>query len=170
MQWFFVWLGLSNVFGGLLGHAFLHHFDFNLRWKLPGWWSGMLGVAFLAEAAILHAQHLLSPVLVVVLRAANVLILLGLGWLSFRRLNFRFVELHAAIGILGLMLPLEGWLLYHHQIEASLWMLLGVVPAVVAVLLHIAKFSLSRWCNFFDLGHLLLCATVWYFMLGAAGM
>lgn len=163
MWYFFLLLGLSNLVSAVFGHALLHRFSHN--WKAPGWVLGMLGSSAVAQAAILHADTLLPDWLPMVLTCINLTVLTASMWYTLQKMHFKAVEIHAALSLLGILLPVEFYLLLQHDYEASFWMVCALIPAVVAVLLHITKFTPSRWLNFFDIGHLLLCITVWCFML-----
>jgi hypothetical protein len=162
MRWFFATLAVSNIVGSLIGHAFLHHFGW--KWKIPGWFCGMLSVALLAQVAIVRAPVAWFVPLTILNWGAMLLI----ATVVIRKIAFRLIELHAAFGLLLIMLPLECRHLKSDP--ASEFMLWALVPSVLAVLLHTLKFSPSRWFNFFDIGHLLLCATGWYFLLAAEHM
>jgi hypothetical protein len=167
LRWFFAALAAANVVGSLVGHAFLHRVTW--RWKIPGWTFGMLSAFFLAQTAIEHFATVTDLGGGRWLTAANLLAFVVGLWVVVRQAAFKLVEVHAAFCVLLLMLPLEYWLWQSGDAAAG-WMLLGIVPMLGAVLLHMAKFSVSRWLNFFDLGHLLLCWSVWYFWLAALRM
>lgn len=54
MRAFFLFMGLSTLYGGVFGHAFLHLVQFGM--KAPGWLLGMVATAALAQAAIEDAR------------------------------------------------------------------------------------------------------------------
>src|SRR5689334_6647575 len=51
-RYYFLFLGLSTLYGAVIGHAFIHYFGF--EWKLPGWIMSMIGVALIERATIMH--------------------------------------------------------------------------------------------------------------------
>lgn len=165
MQWmwyFFLFMGLSNVFGSLAGHAFLHRLG--IEWKAPGWTLGMIAVFIVGQVSVMRfrawSPGATGP-------AFTVFNSIALAWLfsaTVTELNFKMVEAYSAIGLLLVMLPLEISLFRKGEKEASFWMMMALAPAVLAVVLHIIRFSVSKWLNYFDLGHILLCFTVLFFL------
>jgi hypothetical protein len=159
LKWVLLAIGVSNLVSALFGHAFLY--QFGMAWKIPGWWLSMVGVALLAYWSIQRSGRLLPAMIKKGLHYTNTVFFVLLAALSAWQLNFKLVEMHAAFCLLLIMLPLELRLWQEDRNPVSGWLILSLVPAFGAVALHIAKFSLSPWFNFFDMGHLLLCGTVY---------
>lgn len=165
---FFLLMALGTAIGGVIGHAFLYLFP--IYWKLPGWVISMLGVSALEHAAILQAKPYMRPYWNRFLRwacAFEIVFFIGLVcWF----VDFRLVELQAAIGFLVVMGILQAFVYQRTRNEGSLW-LLGAIPiAVMAVIPHVFKISISVWFNHFDLGHLVMCAVVFVLWKGAEGI
>ena len=169
MAYFFIFLGLSNLFGSLAGHAFYE--KLGLMWKVPGWSMGMIASGLVAQVSIIRWNGF-GPVKksAIALSLANLLLFSGLLYLAIDQLNFKMVELYSVFSLVGIMLPIEIRMYRYDLSGASIWMLKALVPAFIAVLLHILKFSFSPWFNFFDIGHVLLCGTVLYFFRSARVM
>lgn len=168
MQRFFWTMGLSSLLGGLIGHAFLHLVPFS--WKMLGWGLGMVAVAAIAQAAIEDARpHL---------RAGWAAGLTRVNWAVFGvsaavvswKLLFPLVEAHAAFCLLGLVLPLQVAGLSKRVVgtarrkQLTLW---GIGVAALAVVPHVLKWSLHTWFTYFDLGHVLMCVSMWLFLRAA---
>jgi hypothetical protein len=164
-RYFFLLMAFSTLIGGLVGHAFLYRFS--LVWKLPGWLLGMAAIAALAQAAILHARPLLAPKWYRIFTAVNLAGLAGFIFVIVTTLNFHLVEAHAAFGLVGLVTTFEGYVYRRTGDAGSRLVLLSVPLAALAVLPHLFKFSLHTWFTYFDIGHLLMCASLWVMMLGA---
>jgi hypothetical protein len=157
--WVLLAIGISNVVSAIFGHAFLY--SYGMEWKVPGWWLSMLGVALLAQLSVYRSARRLPLVIVRGLTVTNILLGLILATAAAWQLNFKLVELYTAFCLLLVMLPLELRLWQEDRNGVSRWLMLSLAPALAAVSLHIAKFSISPWFNFFDMGHLLLCGTVY---------
>jgi hypothetical protein len=97
-------MGLATMLGGLIGHAFLYAFSFG--WKLPGWLMSMLSISLLERASIEYAKPLLSRKLRKFMDWANINELITFMSLTFIFLDFRFVEIHSAFGLLIVNTPL----------------------------------------------------------------
>lgn len=164
LRFFFLFMGLSSLYGGVFGHAFLHLVPFS--WKVPGWLLGMAATAALAQAAIEDARTKVGPM---IWRWLTILNWGGLGIAATAvsiYLFFPLVEAHAAFCLLLLLVPLQFLGLSrnapnHWHNSLMLW---GVGYSVLAVLPHVFKFSCCRWFSYFDIGHLLMCVAFWAFM------
>lgn len=168
MRRFFLYMGVSSLCGGLIGHAFLHLVPFS--WKLLGWVLGMAATALLAQAAIEDARPALGVRWTKGLTALN--------WTGFTaatavvtwRLFFPLVEAHAAFCLVGLVLPLQVFGLSRRSgiLERKRLMLWGIGMAALAVVPHVLKYSLNTWFTYFDIGHVLMCVSIWFFWKAAA--
>jgi hypothetical protein len=162
---FFLLMGLSSFLGGLVGHAFLHHFPF--IFKMPGWVLGMLAVSALEQASIARAKSFLGAGWARALTWLNVAQLTVALSFVFATLWFPAVEMHSAFGFLFVIAPLEGMMFFKSRPAVSRFVLGGILMLVGAVTMHILKLSAGVWFCFFDIAHLFMCGAVWLFMLGA---
>ncbi|HLP95710.1 MAG TPA: hypothetical protein VK168_16820 [Saprospiraceae bacterium] len=162
---FFLLMCLSAAAGAIIGHLFLYLFPFSL--KIPGWMLGMIALAALVQASVLRMDGVLQGGWTGRIVRLNVLTLvLGSVWL-ITALWFPVVEIHAAVGLLCMVLPMEYLRYRRTSSESSRYMLAGIGLLVTAVLFHIGKISLGIWFSFFDIAHLIMCGAFWCFLLGA---
>lgn len=157
---FFAWMALSGLIGSLLGHAFLHHFPFFV--KMPGWVSGIVALTYLGQASIERFRHFqpaaASHRLLTAVNLGGALLATGVLCAT---LWFPIVEFHTAFGLLGIVGLIESTLWRHLRLHSSL-LLLGAIPfALLAAIVHLAKFSIGPWFTFFDIGHVFVCGTFW---------
>ncbi|MCC7467521.1 MAG: hypothetical protein IT261_14665, partial [Saprospiraceae bacterium] len=164
-RFFFLLMAISAFLGAVVGHLFLYMLPF--AFKIPGWILGMAAMAALVQASIWRTNGVLNGQWGYKISMLNKITLVaGAMWLVVS-LWFPVVEFHAAIGLLGMVLPLE-YLMYRRNADvSSRYMLTGIGLLVIAVLFHIGKVSLSVWFSFFDIAHLIMCGAFWCFMLGA---
>jgi hypothetical protein len=155
---FFVFMGLSTLIGGVVGHALIHCLHFS--WKSPGWVTGMVGVGLLGQASILRAREHLSAGLFRRLTVLNALAFLCCLMSVAATLWFPIVEMHTAFGLLLMVGGVESYLYYKNPRSCSRYLLLSIPFAVLAAAVHIAKFSFCRWFTYFDIGHVLVCASI----------
>ena len=162
---FFLLMGLSTLIGGLAGHAFLYCLPFIA--KTPGWVLGMLAVSALAQNSIQRAKPALGDAKTLILTRINLIeLLVALGFV-FYTLWFPVVEMHSAFCLLALVGSLEIWLYRKARLRSSLYLLWSIVFAIAAAGVHVAKISLGTWITFFDIGHLLMCGTMWMILRAA---
>lgn len=164
-RFFFLLMAISAFLGAVVGHLFLYMLPF--AFKIPGWIMGMAAMAALVQASIWRTVGVLNDQWVNKISLLNKMTLLvGAVWLV-GSLWFPVVEFHAAIGLLGMVLPME-YLMYRKNAHiSSRYMLTGIGLLVFAVLFHIGEVSLGVWFSFFDIAHLIMCGAFWCFMLGA---
>jgi hypothetical protein len=162
---FFLLMGLSSFTGGIVGHAFMHHFP--LVFKTPGWAMGMLAVSALEQVSIIRAKSFLGAVQVKALTWLNIAQLTVALSFVFATLWFPAVEIHSAFGLLLVVAPLEGMMFFKTRSAVSRSILWGILLLVGAVMMHIFKLSVGVWFCYFDIAHLFMCGAIWMFMLGA---
>nr|WP_321356556.1 hypothetical protein [uncultured Draconibacterium sp.] len=163
---YFLIMGIATAFGGLIGHAFLYHFNF--YWKLPGWITSMLSIMFVERAAIEHTRIQLSKKIVQLLSILNIIEFLTFLTLTIITLNFFFVEFHSGYGLMFVVLSLEGLLYIKTRNKASKLILIGVAFAAVAALFFMNKISIYQWFNHISASHVLMAVAAWFFYLGAS--
>ncbi len=162
---FFVFMGISTLIGGLVGHAFLYALPF--EFKIPGWLMGMVAASALAQASIVRSGDLLSRQAGRIFTGINIGGFAVLLVLLLTTLWFPIVEIHSAFSLLLIVASLELYRWIKIRDTGSRYILQGILFAVAAVLVHILKWSVNEWFTFFDIGHLFLCGTMWMIMRGA---
>jgi hypothetical protein len=163
---FFALTGLSCLLGSLIGHAFLYALPF--AWKMPGWTLGMIGVSAMQQVSILRYQELRGPLKGRWLSGANTVMVIGGLWFLSSTLWFPIVEIHAALGFIGMVLPLELYRWRQMPGAGSPQILLGVAYLVGAVMFHVSKVSIGTWFSFFDIAHVFMCFAMYSFAQGIA--
>ncbi len=189
ITWFFLTMGIATAFGGLIGHGFLYLFQtewhlpiwftniFSLPmienasvvspWKLPGWLTSMLAISLLERASIEFAKPLLHPRLRKIMDWANIIELLIFMTLTFSSLNFKYVELHSAFGLLIINTPLHLYVYWKNRSEGSKYMLFGLGFAITSALFFMNEWSFHKWFNYLDTSHTLMAFGAYLFFLAA---
>lgn len=163
-KYFFLCMAVSTTLGGIIGHGFLYAFGF--AWKLPGWVIGMSSVAFMERAAIKQARPVMHKGVNTFLAYMNIIELAGFIFIAFYTLDFFFVEIHAAYGLLVVFF-LESFVYRKNKDRESRFILFGVVVSALAAIIHIAKISPHTWFNYIDLSHVFMAGGSYLFYLGA---
>lgn len=162
---FFLLMGLSSFFGGIVGHAFMHCLPF--VYKIPGWALGMFAVTALEQVSIMRARPLLGMAKAKALSWLNITQLVVALSVVLTTLWFPVVEIHSAFGFLLVVVPLEATIFFKTRSAVSRFVLGGILMLVGAVAMHIMKISVGVWFCYFDKAHLFMCGAVWMFMLAA---
>lgn len=164
LRYYFLLMALTTVYGGLIGHAFIHHLSFG--WKLPGWLLSMFSVALLERTAITRAQPLLSKNIGMFFSILNIVELLVLIVIVCLTFNFSFVEAHAAYGLLVVVFSFEAYIFRSTKSISSKLFMFAVGISTLAAVVHLAEFSMNRWFNYLDLSHVLMATAAYVFFLG----
>jgi Family of unknown function (DUF6962) len=165
INWFFFTMGLATLFGGLIGHAFIYAFSFG--WKLPGWLMSMLSISLLERASIEYAKPLLPKKLRKFMDWANIIELVTFMSLTFSFLDFRFVEIHSAFGLLAVNTPLYIFIYFKTKNKTSKFMITAISFAMLSALVFMNKISIHKWFNHLDLSHILMAIAAYFFFQGA---
>jgi len=165
LKYYFLTMGIATFLGGLIGHAFLYLLSFS--WKLPGWVISMFSISLIERACINEAQPLLKPRMVRFLKIANITELLTFISIVFYTLDFNFVGVHSAYGLMVVVFPLQLLVYLKTKHAGSRWMLLAVGLALVAYVVYLSRFSFHPYFNYFDISHVLMMLCVFLFYRGA---
>ncbi len=158
-RYFFLFMGLATLLGGIIGHAFLYLFSFG--WKVPAWIVSMISIALAERAAIMRARPLMHNKLGSFFTYLNLMELLTFMFISIYTLKFIFVEIHAMYGLLIVVFSFEGYIYLHTRDAGSKKILWSVLLAAMAASAHIGEISFHRWFNYFDLAHVLMAISCW---------
>lgn len=165
IRYFFLTMALATTVGGIIGHAFLYYFGF--IWKVPGWIISMASVALLERASIQHARGLMPKRVGNIFAIVNIVELITFVIISVSTLNFFFVEVHAAYGMLVVVFSFELFVYLKTRDAGSRLFLWAVGVCALSAAVHLSRFSLHTWFNYFDISHVLMAIAAWLFYLGA---
>ena len=87
--------------------------------------------------------------------------------LTFSSLNFRFVELHSAFGLLVINTPLHLYVYWKTRGEGSKYMLIALSFAITSALFFMNEWSFHKWFNYLDMSHTLMAFGAYFFYLTA---
>ncbi|MFO7790470.1 MAG: hypothetical protein R6V32_07855 [Bacteroidales bacterium] len=168
LMFYFLGMGTATFFGGVMGHGFLYAFTF--AWKLPGWITSMLAVMLLERAAIEHASHVASRGAVKFFKWLNIIELLTFMTLTFVTLNFKFVEIHSAYGVMFVVGSFSAFTYWKSRSRASKIFLYGVGFAILSSIIYLAEWSLDIWYNYLDASHTLMTVAAFILYKGSVVM
>jgi len=165
LKYYFLSMGLATAIGGLIGHGFFYLFSF--EWKLPGWLTSMISIALVERAAILYARRLVPKKVGDVFAWLNIIELITFVTLTFTTLNFFFVEAHAAYGLLIVVFSFSLVVYLKTKSKGSRFFLIAVAFSAVGALIFMNKLGISIWFNHFDISHIFLAFSAWFFYKGS---
>jgi hypothetical protein len=168
LKYYFLTMGLATLIGGMIGHGFLYLFSF--AWKLPGWLTSMFSIALLERASILYAKPLLRPKIGTFFTWLNIIELSTFVIITFSTLNFFFVEVHSAYGLLIIVTGFNLVVYRKQKSEASKLFLIAVGISAISALIFMNEIGISRWFNHFDISHILMSISAFIFYKGSLKM
>jgi hypothetical protein len=164
LKLYFLFMGVATTLAGVLGHGLLYMVG--LPWKIPGWFLSMIAIMLIERSSIEHAKELISSRLGKFFLKANLWELLILMGLTAYSLNFLFVEIHSAYGVLGTVFFFHLYAYRKTKDIGSKYMLWGVAVLVVATFVFNYPVVINKWFNHSDFAHVLMTITTILFMYG----
>lgn len=165
LKFYFLSMAIATAVGGLIGHGFFYFFTFG--WKLPGWLTSMLSIALIERAAILYAQKLIKPPVAFFFAWLNIIELITFVMLTFITLNFFFVEAHATYGLLLVVNSFSIYTYYKTKSRGSFFWMIAVGLSATGALFFMNKWGVGPWFNHFDISHLFLAVSAYFFYKGS---
>lgn len=191
LRYYFLSMGIATAIGGIIGHGFLYLFDAQWEppegfvkliakifgeellkevanpWKLPGWLTSMFSIALVERASIEYARPLINRKLGTFFAWLNIIELLTFVTLTFTTLNFFFVEVHSAYGLLIVVSSFNLTVFLKTRKKGSKLFLIAVGFSAIGALFFMNKWGFSPWFNHFDISHILMTLSAYYFYLGS---
>lgn len=191
LRYYFLSMGIATTVGGIVGHGFLYLFTTQLRipdsiekvlsiifsddllnnaanpWKLPGWLTSMFSIMLVERAAIEYARPLIKPKLGDIFAKINIIELITFVTLTFLTLNFFFVEIHSAYGLLVVVTSFSLVVYIKTKSNGSKLFLIAVGFSALGALFFMNKWGFCIWFNHFDISHTLMTVSAYFFYLGS---
>jgi len=191
LKYYFLSMGIATAIGGIVGHGFLYAFkaqwespegfiniigrifgdellkDVANPWKLPGWLTSMFSIALVERASIEYARPLINPKVGTFFAWLNIIELLTFVTITFVTLNFFFVEVHSAYGLLIVVLGFNFTVFLKTKKKGSKLFLIAVGFSAIGALFFMNKWGFSPWFNHYDISHLFMTCSAFYFYLGS---
>lgn len=165
LKYYFLMMGIATLIGGLIGHGFLYLFSF--AWKLPAWLTSMFSIALIERASILYAKPYVSPRVGNFFAWMNLIELSTFVIVTFATLNFFFVEVHSAYGLLIIVTSFNIIVYKKRKSQASKLFIVAVGISALSALVFMNKLGLGPWFNHFDISHILMALSAFIFFKGS---
>lgn len=165
MKWYFIFMGLATLLGGIMGHAFIYAFGFG--WKLAGWYTSMIAVALIERSAIEYAQPLIKPRTGKLFLVINLIELITFMVITTITLNFSFVEIHSVYGLMVVVFSFHVFAYKKTRSRGSKLILYAVAAVIPAAVAFNYPISLYKWFNHNDLAHVIMAIASILMLRGA---
>ncbi len=165
---YFASMGFATLVGGIMGHALIHYF--NLYFKIPGWFTSMLSIAFIERACIVKARPFISNTTATIFSVLNIVELLTFMVLSFSTLNFLFVEFHTAYGFAVVVFSFSIFLYRRTRNRGNKLFIFAVIASAPAAIFFMSGIGIGPWFNHVDISHVFMMISAWLFYQGSKYM
>ncbi|MEA3445234.1 MAG: hypothetical protein U9R19_10975 [Bacteroidota bacterium] len=173
LKYYFLTMGIATTLGGIVGHGFLYAFD-NLvptdfvvsPWKLPGWLVSMFSITLVERASIEYCRPIIHPKLGTAFTWINIIELIIFIFIAIFTLEFFFVQVHAAYGLLFVVSSLNLYVFFKRKTLSSKLFLVAVGFAAIGALIYLNKWGISIWFNHFDISHVFMAISAFMFYKG----
>jgi hypothetical protein len=173
LKYYFLTMAIATGVGGLIGHGFLYAFerriDISLEvspWKLPAWLISMFSIMLIERAAIEYARPVINRQIGKFFSWLNIVEFITFVVITFTTLNFFFVQAHAAYGLLIVVAGFSVYVFWKQRTRGSKIFLVAVSIAAISALIFLNKWGISKWFTHFDISHVLMTISAWFFYRG----
>ncbi|MDX2286805.1 MAG: hypothetical protein NW241_21750 [Bacteroidia bacterium] len=167
---YFLLMGISMTFAGLIGHAFLYLVDES--WKAIGWTFSALSIAMLGWGAALALRPVLGERWITGIRIWLILqfLIFMASILNPDTRSFDNVKINSAVGMVGIVLPLT-WYAWRRSPLRGRWIkMAGIVLGLLPSITYNLEISLHKWFNYHDISHVLMATCMYVIYLGARSL
>jgi hypothetical protein len=156
-RWFFLFFGISALFGGLSHLLFAYS---GLTGKIPGWICGIIAVSSMEMAMVysMEQKNRLKIQIIIVFKLIASLILLSYYF------DFDVVIIHSVGMAFFIVIP---FLIYLREKKYNLnFMFYGLVMLIAALPARIMQYDFHIWFNRDDVGHVFMMFALFLFHNG----
>jgi len=164
---YFLSMGIATAVGGLIGHGFFYVFNYNYMWKLPGWFTSMVSIAMLERASIEYVRRIIKPSVGNFFAWLNIIELLTFMTITFSTLDFFFVEVHSAYGLLIVVAGFNIFAYIKTRSTGSKLYIWAVGLSAISALIFMNEWGICKWFNHFDISHIIMACSAWFFYKGS---
>ncbi len=153
-RYYFLFTGIATTCAAFIGHAFLYLFSF--EWKMIGWAFSATGI-LLIEWGTLYFVREEIPSRVFQWISKGTLVKYLVFWaLILTTQSFLATQAQAAIGLIGIVLPLQAYHYLHTRHPGSKAIVFALLFSFLPAITYNAKLSFHTYFNHHDISHLLM--------------
>ena len=164
---YFLCFALSMTSAAWLGHGFQAYLS--PRWKMIGWLLSSIGFLSLLFASVNQIEDKLGDKGVKIFKSLLVLKLIVFFGLVINpsTSNFELVQLHSAIDVVCLALPLHLLNYKWNKSKGSLRVVWAFIYALIPGVIYSNQLSIGKWFNYHDISHVLMAFFIFLMSYGA---
>jgi hypothetical protein len=164
MLLYFLSMGISFAIGGVIGHGFIYALPY--EWKLAGWLPSMISVFFIERASIEYSKQIIPRFYGKLFSWLNIIELLVFMVITLVTLNFFFVEVHSAYGLLVVVAGFHAYIYWKTKNKGSKLFLIAVAISAISALVYMNEWGISKWFTHYDISHTIMAFSAFVFYKG----
>ena len=162
---YFLFFFFAMVIAGLFGHALKPHIHPNL--KLIGWVISILAHLFLALASLMSIKEVVKKQWYRLLQICLYVQATLFTFFIIFFVNFQLTQIALVVMLIGFALPVNIYGYIKLKSTGNLWIVFGILSALLPALVFNMKLSLSRWFNHHDISHVLIVFVTTLIFIGS---
>jgi len=153
-RYYFLFLGMGALTGGLLGHAFLTRIA--PGWKLVSWVFTIVSVGFMIHAMVELVQPLVRNGVRKLITRINWLAMALALFLTVYRASFAPTTYYSIFGMLIVVGSLSTYIYLKTGSRGVVRFLFGIGLGVIGAFIFIRGWGISPWLTHNDISHIIL--------------
>jgi hypothetical protein len=163
-RYYFLWTGIATTCAAFIGHAFLYLFSF--EWKMIGWAFSATGILFIEWGTLHFIREEISSRAFQWISRGTLVKYLAFWTLILTTQSFLATQAQAAIGLIGIVLPLQAYHYLHTRHPGSRAIVFALLFSFLPAITYNAKLSLHTYFNHHDISHLLMAVCLFLIYRG----
>jgi len=157
---FFLLLGIASMIGGT-AHGFINYVGNTFHYIAWVFIGTSVFLAQIATLEVIRTSKYFSSLKFMV----TVELIVMVSAVAFFQ-SFEAVRINSAIGLLGLVLPIQVYTYKKIAVQGHGLIVLGIISLSAPAIIHAGKISYNRWFNFNDLSHIVMIGCFYLIYLG----
>jgi hypothetical protein len=163
-RYYFLLTGIATTCAAFIGHAFLYLFSF--EWKMVGWAFSATGILMVEWATLGFVRAEVPDRVYRWVSMGTAVKYFAFWFLMLATGNFLVTQINAAIGLVGIVLPLHAYHYRKTNHPGSRGIILAILFSVLPALTYNTKLSFHVYFNHHDISHLLMAACMYLMYRG----
>jgi hypothetical protein len=163
-RYYFLFLGMGALTGGLLGHAFLSRIA--PGWKLLSWVFTVISVGFMIHAMVELVQPLVRSSVRKLITRINLLAMALAIFETVRTASFAPTTFYSIFGMLVVVGSLSTYLYLKTGSKGVVRFLFGLGLGIISAFIFIQGWGISPWLTHNDISHLILAVSTFVIYKG----
>ncbi|MCI4649698.1 hypothetical protein [Phaeodactylibacter sp.] len=153
-RYYFLCTGIATTCAAFIGHAFLYLFSF--EWKMVGWAFSATGILLMEWGTLFFVRREIPSRVFQWTFRGTLVKYLAFWALILTTQSFLATQAQAAIGLVGIVLPLQVYHYLRTRHPGSRAIIIALLFSLLPAVTYNTKLSFHTYFNHHDISHLLM--------------